>query len=84
MDLLPYLCDQPVMDSIARTLMITGALLLACGVLLYLSPSVPFLGKLPGDLRVERPGFRLYVPIASCLLISFVLSGVLWLISKMR
>ncbi|MBW2540709.1 MAG: DUF2905 domain-containing protein [Deltaproteobacteria bacterium] len=72
------------MDSIARTLIIAGATLLALGILLHLSPSVPFLGKLPGDLRIERPGFRLYLPITSCLLISLVLSAVFWLISKIR
>jgi hypothetical protein len=72
------------MDSIARTLIIAGAVLVAIGVLLYVSPSIPFLGKLPGDLRIERPGFRLYVPITSCLLISLILSGALWLISKIR
>ncbi|MBW2493269.1 MAG: DUF2905 domain-containing protein [Deltaproteobacteria bacterium] len=72
------------MDPIARTLIIAGATLLALGILLHLSPSVPFLGKLPGDLRIERPGFRLYLPITSCLLISLVLSAVFWLISKIR
>jgi len=58
--------------------------LLALGLLLYASPSIPFLGRLPGDLRIERPGFRLYIPIASCVVISLILTGVLWLISKLR
>jgi hypothetical protein len=72
------------MDSIARTLILAGAILLVLGVFLHLSPSVPFLGKLPGDLRIERPGFRLYVPITSCLLISVVVSAAYWLITKIR
>lgn len=59
-------------------------MLVALGMLLHFGPSVPLLGKLPGDIRIERPGFRLYVPITSCLLVSLVVSAVLWLASKGR
>jgi hypothetical protein len=65
-------------------LIIAGLVLVALGLLLYASPSIPILGRLPGDLRIERPGFRLYVPITSCLLISLVLSAAVWLFSKLR
>jgi len=40
-------------------------------------------GRLPGDIRVERPGFRLYAPLASMLLISLLLSLVMWLIRRL-
>ena len=63
---------------------LAGAILLVLGLVLAWSPSIPLLGKLPGDLRIERPGFRLYVPLASCLLLSVVVSAVLWLVSKLR
>lgn len=72
------------MEPLGRLLMIAGAVLLALGVLLYASPSVPLLGRLPGDIRIERPGFRLYVPLATCLLLSLLVSGVLWLLGKLR
>jgi hypothetical protein len=72
------------MDSIGRTLMLVGLVLVAVGALLYLAPSVPWLGRLPGDVRIERPGFRLYVPITTCLLISAVVSAVLWVLAKIR
>lgn len=39
-------------------------------------------GRLPGDIRVERPGFRLYAPFASMLLLSLVISVILWIIRR--
>jgi len=72
------------MDAIARSLMILGAVFVVVGFLLYASPQIPLLGKLPGDLRIERPGFRLYVPITTCILISAVLSLLAQLLSRPR
>ncbi len=73
-----------MMPALARMLMVAGGLLLILGLVLYFGPSLPFLGRLPGDLRIERPGFRLYLPITTCLLISLLLSLALWLWSKLR
>ena len=73
-----------MLESLARTLIIAGVVFVAVGLLLYASPSIPFLGRLPGDIRIERPGLRLYFPITTCLIVSLVLSAVLWHISKLR
>ena len=72
------------MDHLARTIMIVGLALFAVGFFLQLFPSIPFLGKLPGDLRIDKPGFTLYIPITTCLLISAILSGLLWILSRWR
>jgi hypothetical protein len=72
------------MDSIARLVTVTGLVLLAAGLLLYLVPHVPWLGRLPGDIRVERPGFRFYAPLTTSILISVVLSLALWLAARWR
>jgi len=61
-----------------------GLVLLALGILLYAAPSMPWLGRLPGDIRIDRPGLRIHVPITTCLLISLVLSVGLWLFSRLR
>jgi len=71
------------MTSLGRALMLAALLLFAVGLLLYSFPSLP-LGRLPGDIRIERPGVRIYLPITTCLLASLVLSGVFWLFSKWR
>jgi hypothetical protein len=65
-------------------LIVAGVVLFALGLLLYASPSIPLLGKLPGDVRIERPGFRLYIPFTSCIAISILLSAAFWFLSKLR
>lgn len=72
------------MEPLGRTLVVAGLVLAALGLLLHYGPSVPLLGKLPGDLRIERPGVRIYLPLTSCLILSVVISGVLWLLSRLR
>ncbi len=72
------------MEFVGKSLMVAGAVLLAVGVVIYLHPSIPILGKLPGDIRIERSGFRVYLPITTCLLLSAGLSAILYLISKLR
>ncbi|HTT07523.1 MAG TPA: DUF2905 domain-containing protein [Gammaproteobacteria bacterium] len=63
-------------------------LLLALGVcLLLLGAAWPWiaklgLGRLPGDIVIEREGFRFYFPIVTCLLISAVISLLLWLLRR--
>ena len=52
---------------------IAGIVLVVIGVLVW-SGALSWFGRLPGDIRIERPGVRVYVPIVSMLLVSIVLS----------
>jgi len=54
--------------------MIAGAAMLILGALLTLGARLPWLGRLPGDIVIERPNFRFYFPIATSILISIILS----------
>jgi len=73
------------MESFGRVLIVVGVVALGLGLLfVFAGSSLSFLGRLPGDLRIERPGFRLYVPITTSLLLSAVLSLVFWLVSRFR
>jgi hypothetical protein len=63
-----------------QVLIIAGLVLLAAGLLWPWLGRLPF-GGLPGDIHVQRPGFRFYMPLGSSLLISVVLSLVLTLIA---
>ena len=72
------------MGEIAKGLMLLGLLLLGLGALLALVPHVPWLGRLPGDIRIERPGGSFYFPITTCLLISVVLSILAHFFSRLR
>ena len=65
----------------ARFLVILGISLVVLGLLWPLAAKLG-LGRLPGDIVVERENFRLYLPLATSLLVSAVLSAVLWLIGR--
>ena len=65
----------------ARTLIILGAILLLCGLLWPWILKLG-LGRLPGDIVIERDGFRFYFPIVTGLLVSLVISAVLWLFRR--
>lgn len=70
--------------QIGRMLLVVGGALVAAGLLLVLSERVPWLrlGRLPLDFTVERDGFRLFIPLGTSILLSVVLSLVLWLLSR--
>ena len=65
----------------ARWLIILGVVLVAAG-LLWPWLSRLGLGRLPGDVVIERDDFRLYLPLTTSLLISLVLSLILWLLNR--
>jgi hypothetical protein len=63
-------------------LAITGAGLLVLGLLLW-SGALGWFGRLPGDIRFERDGVRVYFPIVSMVVVSLVLSALLWLFRRL-
>lgn len=69
------------MSSMARTLVVLGAVLIGAGLLWPWILKLG-LGRLPGDIVIERGGFRFYFPIVTCLLVSLVVSAVLWLFRR--
>jgi len=60
--------------GLGRLLVIAGGLLLVGGVLLVLLGQIPFFGRLPGDIAIERERFSVFVPLASMLLLSLILT----------
>ncbi len=69
---------------LGRALLGTGILIAVVGLLLILAEKLPGLplGRLPGDIRVDRGGFHFYFPLATSILVSLVLSLVLWLATR--
>jgi len=64
-----------------RVLLVAGALLLLAGLAWPVLQRVG-LGRLPGDVHVEREGFRFTFPLVTCLLLSLVLTLLLWLFRR--
>jgi len=63
-------------------LIVAGIAMLIVGVLIYLSPNIPLLGKLPGDIRIEKDGYRFYFPLTTCIILSVILTLILNLLLK--
>ena len=61
-------------------LVIGGLVIAGMGLIWVLAPNLPRLGRLPGDIVIERENSRFYFPIVTCIVISVVLSLVMWLI----
>jgi DUF2905 family protein len=69
--------------GIGRTLILVGAALVVIGVLFTLGEKLPFgLGKLPGDLEIRGKNSVFYFPVMTCVLLSVVLSLVMWLFGR--
>jgi hypothetical protein len=63
-----------VMNDLGRMLMIAGGALLVLGLLFSLGGRLPWVGRLPGDIVVERENFRFYFPLATSIIVSIILS----------
>ena len=70
------------MSDLARFLIIIGAVLVVVGLALLLLPKIPGLGRLPGDIVIKRENFTFYFPLGTCILISVILTLVLYLFRK--
>ena len=70
------------MQDIGRFLIIAGLIVAAIGGLLLLSGRIPWIGKLPGDFFIQRKNFTFYFPIATSILLSIIISLILWLVGR--
>ena len=67
-----------------KGLILLGAVLIVVGLALLIFQKVPFLGKLPGDILIKRQNFTFYFPLATSIIVSLLISLVLYLFSKWR
>ena len=69
-------------SSLGPALVTAGVVLVLVGLLAW-SGALSWFGRLPGDVRIERPNVRVYVPITSMLLVSLVLTAVAALVRRL-
>lgn len=67
------------MNGLGRVLIVSGLVIAAAGVLLTFADRIPWLGRLPGDFYVKRENFSFYFPLTTSILVSVVLSLLLYL-----
>lgn len=70
------------MSGIGRSLIIIGCVIAGVGLLMTLAPKIPWLGRLPGDIFFRRGSLTIYLPLATSLLLSILLSLILWLLRR--
>jgi hypothetical protein len=70
------------MSDLGRMLIVVGIVIALVGVMLLLAGRVPGLGRLPGDIHVERGNWTFYFPIGTSIVLSLLLTLVLWLIGR--
>lgn len=70
------------MTEIGKVLLVIGLVMAAAGGLMLLGGRVPFLGRLPGDLSWRKGDVTFYVPLMTSLLVSVLLTLVLWLVRR--
>ena len=70
------------MSELGKVLIIVGLVTAAVGVLLWSGIGRGWLGRLPGDIHVTRNNFSFHFPIVTCLLISAVLTLLMWLFRR--
>lgn len=68
--------------SIGKILIIFGLIMLAVGGTMYFAWRIPWIGRLPGDIYIQRRNFIFYLPLTTCIIISILLSLVLWFFSR--
>lgn len=66
------------MSEFGKTLIFFGLILLVVGVILSMVGKLPWLGNLPGDITIQRGRFTFYFPITTCIVVSAVISLVLY------
>lgn len=70
------------MSDFGKLLIVLGVVLIGLGVLLTLAGNIPWLGRLPGDISYKSDHVTVYFPLATCILLSIVLSLLFYLFRR--
>lgn len=73
--------------NMGKILITTGAIIIMIGIVILFKDQIPgirHLGRLPGDIVIQRKNFAFYFPIVTCIVISIVLTIVFYLFNKLR
>jgi hypothetical protein len=82
-DVEKILSNFSAVQSIGKILILIGAIILLAGIILWLfGNKLNWLGNLPGDIKVEKENFKFYFPITTMILLSAVLTIIMWIIRR--
>ena len=70
------------MHDLGKSLVVIGLLIAVLGVVLVLVGRVPWLGRLPGDIHIQRGNWSFYFPVVTSLIVSVLLTRLFWLFGR--
>jgi len=70
------------LSAFGKILIFFGIIMVFVGGLFLFGNKIPFIGRLPGDIAIQKKNFSFYFPITTSIIISIILSLILWLLSK--
>jgi uncharacterized membrane protein required for colicin V production len=70
------------LEPIGKLLIILGIVTAAMGALLLFAGKLPWFGRLPGDILIERKNVTFYFPLVTCIVLSIVLTFIFWFLGK--
>ena len=74
--------EAPVMNDLGRSLIVVGVLIVVVGAVLMLAGRVPWVGRLPGDIYIQRGNWSFYFPVVTSLVVSVLLTLLFWLFGR--
>ena len=72
------------MQTMGKVVVLAGGFVVLIGIVMMFSDKIPFLGKLPGDISIRRDNFQLYFPITTSIVLSILVSVILWIFSHFK
>jgi len=69
-------------QHLGKVLIILGVIITAVGGLLLFSGKIPYMGKLPGDILIQKKNYTIYFPLATSIIISLIITLIFWLIGR--
>lgn len=70
------------MNEIGKFLILIGIITIIIGLILMLTGKIPFIGRLTGDIVIERKNFIFYFPLGTSILLSIIISLIFYLLSR--
>jgi len=70
------------LSAFGKILIFFGIIMIVVGGLFLFGSKIPFIGRLPGDIAIQKKNFSFYFPITTSIIVSIILSFLMWLFSR--
>lgn len=71
-----------IIPELGKLVLFLGIVLVILGIVLIFENTIPFLGRLPGDIVIKKKDFAFYFPVTTCIVASIILTLIFWLFGR--